>query len=585
MKKFLISLLLSILFVCGFISVGECREFVFVINSAQSMNNSDPQKRISESVAWAIANLDADDEAAVISFNDVPLTLRPLKKISAAPSRIFNLNYSGNSNAGDALFSAVDMLSPKFDEEKNIIFITDGEISLPDAAQTSRSIERFQQGLQQAEWSKMQVFILNLRNNDAPKNYQSYANLAKEIQVPHTELMTAMRNVIYDDFRAPHITLPVQNGNFSAEIPLTHFDKLKMFVFSANAGTANLQSFNNTKTLSGNFVNVFEITAPLTSKFDFVLNYPQATGLTLDAVPTVEGILQTEVETHLFSADNLKITPAYKDNPSEKIFADNFFENKPVRVKINDAEINSTVKGGVIQVDLPSGDKNISLHKVFFEDLGVNFTGENSTTITLPDEDYLIFILAGAAILAIVLLSFFLHEKNKKPEEKITTPTPTSTIETPEKIPAKTTPAKKIPEKIFSEEIVELPAPTIEKVPDKKITYDGKLAIYVTKTLNDEDIAPREFNLFRVGSAQLSLLKILEECKIAEPFQNIGDIFIAPARRGILLANYSDCTILKRGNLIDKDRQIELYYEDSISITTPDETAELILRYKSLRPN
>ena len=84
---------------------------------------------------------------------------------------------------------------------------------------------------------------------------------------------------------------------------------------------------------------------------------------------------------------------------------------------------------------------------------------------------------------------------------------------------------------------------------------------------------------------QLSLLKILEECKIAEHFQSIGDIFISPARRGILLANYSDSTILKRGNLIDKGREIELYYEDSISITTPDETAELILRYKSLRPN
>ena len=489
--KFLIFTLSAVMFLCNFISVGECKEFVFVVNSAQSMQNADPQKRISESVAWAIANLDADDEAAVISYNDVPLTLRPLSKISTAPSKIFNLNYSGNSNAGDALFSAVDMLTPKFDEEKVIIFITDGEISLPDAAQTSRSIERFQQGLQQADWSKMKVFILNLRNSDAPKNYQSYANLATEIQVPHTELMTAMRNVIYDDFHSPHITLPVQNGNFSAEIPLTNFDKIKLFVLSANPGTANLQSFNNTKTFAGNFVNVFEINSPLTNKFDFVLNYPQATGLTLDAVPTVEGILQTEVETHLFSADTLTITPAYKNNPEEKIFADNFFENKPVRVKINDAEINSTVKGGVIQVDLPSGDKNISLQKIYFEDLGVNFTGENSAKITLPDNNYFAFILAGLAILAIVLLSFFLHDKSKHPEEKIITPAPTTkpTLETPKQIPT-----KKIPE-----EVVELPAPTPEKIPDKKITYDGKLAIYVTKTANDEDIAPREFNLFRVG--------------------------------------------------------------------------------------
>ena len=197
--------------------------------------------------------------------------------------------------------------------------------------------------------------------------------------------------------------------------------------------------------------------------------------------------------------------------------------------------------------------------------------------------NYLVLTLAGLAILAIIILAYFLHNKETaKPEEKITSPP----IKQVEKLPAEKTSAEKIPpQKKIADEIVELPQPTVEKIPDKKISFDGRLAIYVTKTLNDEDIAPREFNLFRTSKSQLSLLDILAECKIAENFQNIGDILITPSRRGILLANNSDCTILKRGNLIEKGRQIELYYEDSISIATPDETAELILRYKSLKPN
>ena len=189
------------------------------------MNAADPQKKIFDGVAWSIANLQGDDEAAVISFSDTPTVLRPLSKVSAETNKIFPANYSGNSNAGDALLTAVDMLSPKFDEEKNIIFITDGEISLEDNEKTSRSLEKFQDGLQQANWAKMKVFILNLRA-DAPKNFKSYAELATEIPIPHTELLTALRNVIYDDFHNPHLTLPVKNKNFSTEVPLTSFDKI-----------------------------------------------------------------------------------------------------------------------------------------------------------------------------------------------------------------------------------------------------------------------------------------------------------------------------------------------------------------------
>jgi len=573
--KLLSFILLTAIFLCNFISVGECREFVFVVNASQSMNNSDPQKKIAEGVAWSIANLNSDDEVAVISFNDVPLTLRPLTKVPAVPNKTFNLNYTGNSNAGDAIFSAVDMLADKFDTERNIIFITDGEIKLADDAQTSRSIEKFQQGLQQAGWSKMNVYIVNLRNSGTPQNYRSYSNLATEIQVPHTELLTALRNIVYDDFHAPHLTLPVQNGRFSTDIPLTHFDKIKLLVLSANPGSTTLENFNQTKTFGGNFVQIFEINSPQTNKFDFTLNYPQATGLTLDVVPYVEGILQTEIETHLFSADTLTITPTYKNNSAEKIFADNFFENKSVRVLINDKEIKSAVKGGIIQVDLPSGEKNISLQKVYFDDLGVEFGGETSASITLPDDSYVVLIFAGLAIAAIIILSYLLHNKETpKPEEKITQPP--APVQKVEKAP-------EITEIALPEEV--LKSTKSKEQAKEQSNYNGKLAIYVTKTANDEDVAPREFNLFRFGKGIMPLIEILAECKVAEHFQNIGDIFISPSKHGIYLANNSDSTILKRGHLIERGKQTELYYEDSISIATPDEQAELILRYKSLKPN
>ena len=542
MKNFFAKFLTVLMTMTIFLSIGECREFVFVVNSGQTMNAADPQKKIFEGVAWSIANLHDDDEAAIISFSDAPTVLRPLSKISNATNKIFPANYSGNSNAGDALLSAVDMLSPKFDEEKNIIFITDGEISLEDNEKTSRSLEKFHDGLQQANWAKMKVFILNLRT-DAPKNFKSYAELATEIPIPHTELLTALRNVIYDDFHNPHLTLPVENKNFTAEVPLTSFDKIKFFLLSANAGTANLK--NASKKLGGNFTQIFEVNAPQTNKFDFEINYPQNSGLTLDAVPSVEGILLTEAETHIFSANKLKITPVYKNNSAEKIFADNFFENKPVRVKINDTEIQTFISGGEIQVDLPSGEE-IFLQKVFFEDLGVEYSGENSATIHLEGVNYFVLILAGLAILTILILSYFLQKKNQPQQKEIAKP-----IEEIEKVA----------EKNLTDDFVEVP----EKNSDPKLSYAGKLVIYVTKTLAEEDIAPREFNLFRFGNGEIHLQKILSECNILDKVQDVGEIVISPSKRGIFLENNSDSTILKRGNLIERGRKIEIFYEDSLS--------------------
>ena len=552
MKKFFAKFLTILLTMTIFLSVGECREFVFVVNSGQTMNAADPQKKIFEGVAWSIANLQGDDEAAVISFSDTPTVLRPLSKISAETNKIFPANYSGNSNAGDALLSAVDMLSPKFDAEKNIIFITDGEISLEDNEKTSRSLEKFQDGLQQANWAKMNVFILNLRA-DAPKNFKSYAELATEIPIPHTELLTALRNVIYDDFHNPHLTLPVENKNFSTEVPLTSFDKIKFLLLSTNSGTANLK--NASKKLGGNFIQIFEVNSPQTNKFDFEINYPQNSGLTLDAVPSVEGILLTEAETHIFSANKLKITPVYKNNPAEKIFADNFFENKPVRVKINGTELNAVVSGGDIEVALPNGEE------IFLQ----NF----------------VLILAGLAILTILILSYFLQKKNQPQQEEIAKPTAEITkVEKVSDVKKVSTPAK-VAEESLTDDFREVP----EKISDKKLSYAGKLIIYLTKTLSDEDIAPREFNLFRFGGGEITLQKILSECNISDKVQEIGDIIISPSKRGIFLENDSDSTILKRGNLIERGRKIEIFYEDSLSITSADENSEIILRYKSLKPN
>ena len=119
-------------------------------------------------------------------------------------------------------------------------------------------------------------------------------------------------------------------------------------------------------------------------------------------------------------------------------------------------------------------------------------------------------------------------------------------------------------------------------VKNNKFSYSGKLIVYVIKTPDSEEIAPREFNLFRMNSSQIPLIYILEQCTIDKFLNNFKDIFISPAQNCIVIENKSDCTITKRNFWVEKGKRVELYYNDSVNILSDDETAELILQYKSL---
>ena len=119
-----------------------------------------------------------------------------------------------------------------------------------------------------------------------------------------------------------------------------------------------------------------------------------------------------------------------------------------------------------------------------------------------------------------------------------------------------------------------------------KISYNGKLLIYVTKTPDDEDISPREFNLFRLFNAKpISLAEILSGCNLEIDFSGAEDIIINPMPRGIFIKNDSDCTVTKRHDILLKGSRTDLYYGDSVYITSSNEEIELTLIYKSLKPS
>ena len=540
-------------------TAGECREFVFVINAGQTMNSSDPNHAISQSVIWSMENFSPQDEVGIIAFKENVKIIRPLSAIGESRSR-FDVQYSGQSNAGSALLSAVDMLSNKFHTERYIIFFTDGENLLDKSERNLRSVENFRAGLEQAKWLGIPVYILSLRYDENPSNYRSYGKYAREIPTHYRDLMTTVRTIVHNDFHTPHIELPIKNstsGELQCEVPV-RADGLKILLLSSNSGKVELKDMSAGKIVDATFVKIFDAKSLSRSKFELALKYPAGTGLTLDVVPTVKGRVQTEVKSSILNGKILEITPLYDDG-SEKILGDTYFDGKSIGIKIDDKKIDGTISDGVIKVAL-DGAESFSLQKIQFADVGIIFDGDDTALITLPSTNYAAWIIALAAIGVIGFLSWRLSRRQ---------------FETGEVVSGSVVVKKNLPpvDKFFA------------KSSERQILlFKGKLMIYVTKIPGGENVAPLECNLFQMNAEKISLVELLTGCGVEEYFTDTGGIVLAPTESGLSVANDSACTLLERSDLIAKGQRVELIYGDTINVTMPDESAELVLVYKSLKP-
>ncbi len=127
--------------------------------------------------------------------------------------------------------------------------------------------------------------------------------------------------------------------------------------------------------------------------------------------------------------------------------------------------------------------------------------------------------------------------------------------------------------------------PPAGKALTPQTSYSGKLELYVTKTPDDSDLPPMEFNLFRQSRGQeITVEEVLKGCGVMLKFPGAEQIFLGPVRRGIYVKNRSDCTITKRGNIVLKNGGTELSSDERLHIAFADEVSEMLIIYKDLKP-
>ena len=398
---------------------------------------------------------------------------------------------------------------------------------------------------------------MNLRYQGEQSNYHLYTGYAKDIPVPQWELMTSARTIMYNDFHTPHIELPtngVRKGNISIDIPIDSTNRIRFILTSSNPGNASINNIKPSSIITGNYVKIFDVALPESTHFDFKVDYPEGTGLTLDMIAETAGEINTNISRPLFGDDKLEITPVNIGDSNTDIFNDNYFNGKKLLLKINGNDVKATVNDGTIETKLDNVNNDIKLQKINFEDLGVRIIGEDSVQVDISENNYLSWLFALIGIAIIIFLLYSIYRKRKLNEDQQILPSPDiksnpSNINTSIENKPKIKPKEHLIKLNKQDDVVE----PVQSSKVSKISYNGKLLIYVTKTPDDEDISPREFNLFRLFNTKPILLaKVLRDCNLAIDFRGAEDIIINPMPRGIFIRNTSDCTITKRHDILLK---------------------------------
>lgn len=537
------------------IATANPKEIVFLLDTSVSMNDTDPDKLSPDCIEALIRLLSDEDKFGLVTYNDNLQLVEPLGSDKGKIIRDVNsVVYTGYTNAGIGLSKALEMFSEN-DAGKYIIIISDGEIMLPDNNGTNYSLQLFAQSLEKATQNNVNIYTIALGGKQNAPAVNIYGNNESQKiyeAITPNDLINVIRQIAYTDFGLQKITVSsgdLQSGKINVKLPLTNTEAIKnakIFITSTNivdnVATYNAEDGNIYTRKSFSLIDLYR---PKNNSVDLQLSFNSLSNVNVDLLMQMEAIIRSDVQVDGNIAD-IKLIPVDKQN-NIMVLNDAYFEGKTVNVEAEGKQIAAIVKDGAICFSLPAETTRDVSVKIHYEDLGINMIGDENTIVQIQTNDYAIgYIVISIIILGIAIAALiWIRNRNRYKEQK---------------------------------ELQKSVSP---------YEYAGKLKIYITKLKEDIDIAPMEYNLYRrFNKEEISLAEILHQCGIELKLEGADKIIFSPgAQKALVLTNNSNCTILKNRELLIKNYNTMIYYNERFYITFEDEFSEAILEYKSIKPS
>lgn len=554
LRKIAIIIFISFLFTLNIVFASS-REIICLLDSSVSMNDNDFNKLAPDSINLILNTASNEDKVGFVSYNDIVQCVEPLESNrSKILNSINNVTYEGYTNAGAGLEKAISLFSNEENKERYVLFITDGEIMLPNDADTLNSISLYEKTLQEATNKNIKIITVAIGGKQNAPDVNVYGSDKQKIYESNTanDLLQIIRQILYDDLGFQKISVStgiIQNNSIDIDLPINANLLRNVKVLITSNGLLNNVAINyNAKDrilYKGKQYALLELINPQNNKLALNMDFNSSNYINVDLLIEMVANIKTNIELSSKDTAAVKIIPVSKDDETLYLLRDPYFENKNIRIDIQGNSILSKVENGEICFTMPiTEEQNDNIEaNVHYEDLGINMKAPK-VLLQMPQRNnyifYIVSIIVGIFFIVVILLW---NKKSRRPVDDIKTISP--------------------------------------------YEYAGKLKIYITKLKEDIDIAPMEYNLYRRFSREeISLAEILHQCGIELKLEGADKIIFSPgAQKALVLANNSDCTILKNRELLIKNYNTMIYYNERFYITFEDEFSEAILEYRSIKPS
>lgn len=554
LKKIVITIFISIFFSLNVV-LASPKEIICLLDTSVSMKDNDPNRLAPDCVSIILDIALSEDEVGFVSYNDNVQCVEPLgSDRNEILNSINSVTYEGYTNAGAGLEKAISLFSNEENKERYVLFITDGEIMLPNDVDTLNSISLYEKTLQEATNKNIKIITVAIGGKQNAPDVNVYGSDKQKIYESNTanDLLQIIRQILYDDLGFQKISVStgiIQNNSIDIDLPINANLLRNVKVLITSNGLLNNVAINyNAKDrilYKGKQYALLELINPQNNKLALNMDFNSSNYINVDLLIEMVANIKTNIELSSKDTAAVKIIPVSKDDETLYLLRDPYFENKNIRIDIQGNSILSKVENGEICFTMPiTEEQNDNIEaNVHYEDLGINMKAPK-VLLQMPQRNnyifYIVSIIVGIFFIVVILLW---NKKSRRPVDDIKTISP--------------------------------------------YEYAGKLKIYITKLKEDIDIAPMEYNLYRRFSREeISLAEILHQCGIELKLEGADKIIFSPgAQKALVLANNSDCTILKNRELLIKNYNTMIYYNERFYITFEDEFSEAILEYRSIKPS
>ena len=546
------------------------QDIIILLDASQSMKEADEQYASVDFVKGLAASLPSHYRLGMIVYQEEVIKRIPLgSSYSAIEDELTDLTYRQYGDAGAALMEACTVFSEE-ENQKRIVWITDGELLLSTTERTQESAACYQQAIEEVQRQGIVVDVLSLGEKKTNgETVYSAAELSGgtlqelgsgELLGQHLE--TYLFSVL--GIKAKQVgSLTGSSGEITLTLPDTSMEQTKILLLGKGLGE-NLTISAEAEQLElhkGSYFAVMDLLRPDNPEVTLQMKGEVGKEMDLNAYLFSEYAYSLEANHFLQPDRGITTLELSLLNPrGETLFTQDSIGS--IEVFLAGKEQPYQVKDGVAQWEQTYEESEEVTIEVNFPASRSYYYGDNTVSeeILIPKqkEEQTDWLFWGILMLFLFANGGILYLAVKKRRRQVRKPGG----------------------------IADKGLPLVEKE-NGKTTFYGKLVVYVIQTKEEIDYPPASINLFgRCNRSVITLEWILDTCSLPLSLKGADQITFKPGKeKNLVVQNKGKTSVLKGKELLLKGKAYPMYYHEKITFLFEEEGTEIEVHYKDLKPS